>query len=204
MSNHTIVVIWVLSSVLYGYSVYSCHLFLISSASVRSIPSLSFIVSIFAWFGRDVVSLIFLKRFLVYPILLFSPVSLHWWLRKAFLSLLAILWNSAFRCIYVADAASAHSPDLLYQACVPTPAFLEGCLQATGGTFTRVSGWLHLPLFLGRLVTKGIKAQLICLKAGSTHSWLETPLGPGWTGTPETIPPRNSIPYRFLLRAWLQ
>ena len=30
-------------------SVYSCHLFLISSASVRSIPSLFFIVSIFAW-----------------------------------------------------------------------------------------------------------------------------------------------------------
>ena len=129
MSNHTIVVIWVLSSVLYGYSVYSCHLFSISSASVRFIPFLSFIESIFAWFGRDVVSLIFLKRFLVYPILLFSSISLHWSLRKAFLSLLAILWNSAFRCIYVADAALAHSPDLLYQACVPTPTFLEGCLR---------------------------------------------------------------------------
>ena len=30
-------------------SVYSCHLFLVSSASVRSIPFLSFIVPIFAW-----------------------------------------------------------------------------------------------------------------------------------------------------------
>ena len=30
-------------------SIYSCHLFLISSASVRSIPFLSFIVPIFAW-----------------------------------------------------------------------------------------------------------------------------------------------------------
>ena len=46
------------------------------------------------------VSLIFLKRSLVFPFCCF-PVSLHWWLRKAFLSLLAILWNSAFRCLYL-------------------------------------------------------------------------------------------------------
>ena len=36
-------------SFLYSYSVYSCHLFLIYSASVSSIPFLPFIVSIFAW-----------------------------------------------------------------------------------------------------------------------------------------------------------
>ena len=30
-----------------------------------------------------------------------SSISLHWLLRKAFLSLLAILWNSAFRCLYL-------------------------------------------------------------------------------------------------------
>ena len=58
-------------------SVYSCHLFLISSASVRSIPFLSFIVPIFAW-SVPSVSLIFLKRSLVFPILLFSSISLHW------------------------------------------------------------------------------------------------------------------------------
>ena len=34
---------------LYSSSVYSCHLFLISSTSVRCIPFLSFIESIFAW-----------------------------------------------------------------------------------------------------------------------------------------------------------
>ena len=33
----------------------------------------------------------------VFPILLFSSVSLHWSLRKAFLSLIAILWNAAFK-----------------------------------------------------------------------------------------------------------
>ena len=36
-------------SFLYTSFVYSCHLFLISSASVRSIPFLSFIMPIFAW-----------------------------------------------------------------------------------------------------------------------------------------------------------
>ena len=87
-------------------SVYSCHLFLISSASVRSIPFLSFIELIFAW-NVPLVSLIFLKRTLVFPILLFSSVVvvvvvvLHWSYRKCFLSLLAILWNSAFKWVYL-------------------------------------------------------------------------------------------------------
>ena len=49
---------------LYSSSVYSCHLFLISSASVRSIPFLSIIEPIFAW-NVPLVSLIFMKRSLV-------------------------------------------------------------------------------------------------------------------------------------------
>ena len=36
-----------------------------------------------------------------WAILLFSSISLHWSLRKAFLSPLTILWNSAFRCLYL-------------------------------------------------------------------------------------------------------
>ena len=56
---------------LYSSSLYSCHLFLISSASVSSIPFLSFIEPIFAS-NVPVVSLIFLKRSLVFPILLFQ------------------------------------------------------------------------------------------------------------------------------------
>ena len=63
-------------------------------------PFLSFIEPIFAW-NVPLVSLIFLKRSLVFPILLFSSISLHWLLRKAFLSFLAILWKSAFRCLYL-------------------------------------------------------------------------------------------------------
>ena len=80
-------------------SVYSCHL-LVSSASVRSLLFLSFIEPIFAW-NVPLVSLIFLKRSLVFPILLFSSISLHWSLRKAFLSLFAIVWNSAFKWGYL-------------------------------------------------------------------------------------------------------
>ena len=53
-------------SFLYSSSVYSYHLFLISSASVRSIPFLSFIEPICAW-NVPLVSLIFLKRSLVFP-----------------------------------------------------------------------------------------------------------------------------------------
>ena len=63
-------------SFLYSSSVYSCHLFFISSASVRSIPFLSFIVPIFAW-NALLVSLVFLKRSLVLPFLVFSSISLH-------------------------------------------------------------------------------------------------------------------------------
>ena len=91
---------WSWWSFLYSSSVYSCHLFLISSASHRSVPFLSFIELIFAW-NIPLVSLIFLKISLVFPILLFSSISLHWSLRKAFLYFLAILWNSAFRCVYL-------------------------------------------------------------------------------------------------------
>ena len=147
---------------------YSGYLFLISSASVRSLPFLSFILPIFEWyvplkvkvkllshvwlfatpwtvtyqaplimgFSRQEcwsglpfpspgylpdpgiesrssalqadglpseppgVSLIFLKIYLMFSILLFSSVSLNCSLKKTFLSLLAILWNSAFIWVY--------------------------------------------------------------------------------------------------------
>ena len=78
---------------------YSCHLFLISSASVRSIllfvlycahlcMKCSFGISNFleelSSLSHSIVFLYFLYRLL----------------RKAFLSLLAILWNSAFKWVY--------------------------------------------------------------------------------------------------------
>ena len=38
---------------------------------------------------------------MVFLILLFSSISLHWSLKKAFLPLLAILWNSEFKWVYL-------------------------------------------------------------------------------------------------------
>ena len=55
---------------LYSSSVYSSHLFLISSASFFYLLFLSFIVLIFVW-NVTLTSLIFLKRSLVFPILSF-------------------------------------------------------------------------------------------------------------------------------------
>jgi len=96
-SRWAIIPSWLSGSLRYflcGYSVYSCHLFSVSSASVRSIPFLSFIVPIFPW-NVPLIFLIFLKRSLVFPILLFSSISLHCSLKKAFLSLLwtSRVWN---------------------------------------------------------------------------------------------------------------
>ena len=75
---------------------------------------------IFAW-NVPSVSLIFLKRSLVFLILFFPSISLHWSLRKTFLSLLGILWNSAFKWVYL-----SFSP-------LPFTSFLSTAIsQATG------------------------------------------------------------------------
>ena len=71
MSDRTIMVIQLLRPLLYSYSVYSCYLFLISSASVKAIQFLSFIVPIFAW-NDPLVPLTYLKRSLIFHIPLIS------------------------------------------------------------------------------------------------------------------------------------
>ena len=68
-------------------SVYSWHLFLIYSASVSSIPFLPFF-GVHLCMKCTLVSLIFLKRSLVFSIPLFSSIFLHSSLRRVLLSLL--------------------------------------------------------------------------------------------------------------------
>ena len=99
MSNHNIVIIWIVKIFCVQFFGVVLPHFLISSVSARSIPFLSFIVPIIAW-NVPLVSLIFFKRSLVFPILLFPSISFHWSLRKVSLSLLAILRNSAFKWVY--------------------------------------------------------------------------------------------------------
>ena len=84
----------------YNSSVYSCHLYLISSASIRYLRILSFILPIIAR-NFPLVSLIFLKRSLVFPFYCFSLFLCIDHLGQLFLSLLAIFWNSAFRWVYL-------------------------------------------------------------------------------------------------------
>ena len=71
-----------------------------SSASVSSLQFLSFIVSILAW-NVPLITPIFSRRSLVFPILLLSTISFHSSFKKAFLSFLAVLWNSAFSWVYI-------------------------------------------------------------------------------------------------------
>ena len=79
---------------------YSFHLFLVSCPSTRSLLFLFFIVPIFGW-NVPLIFHIFLKQALIFPLLLFSSVFTHCSLKKTFLSLLAILWNSAFGWVYL-------------------------------------------------------------------------------------------------------
>ena len=64
-------------------------------AYVRSLPFLSSPITIVAW-NVPLISPVFLKRSLVFPILFFFPISFHCSLKRAFLSLFAIRWNSVF------------------------------------------------------------------------------------------------------------
>ena len=75
---------------LYSSSLYSCHLFLISSASLWSMPFMYFIVPIFAW--NIISSLSHSTLFLYFFSLIYE---------EAFFSLLALLWNSAFRWLHL-------------------------------------------------------------------------------------------------------
>ena len=96
-------------------SVYSFYLFLIFFASVRCIPFLVFIVPIFAW-NIPLVSLIFSKRSLVFShSVVFLCLCLEH--RKAFLSLLAILWNSAFIWLYLSFSSLPFSALLFSAVC---------------------------------------------------------------------------------------
>ena len=81
-----------LRSFLYSSSVYSFHLFLISSVSTRSQPFLSFIVPIFTW-NVPLVFPISLKGSLVFPLLLFSSIFTHCSLKKASEINLELIWN---------------------------------------------------------------------------------------------------------------
>ena len=73
----------------YRSSVYSCHDF-ISSVSFRPLPFLPFIVPLVGW-NVPLIFLVFLKRSLVFTLLLLFSISLHCSLKKTFYSGLTVL-----------------------------------------------------------------------------------------------------------------
>ena len=165
-------------------SVYSCHVFLISSASVRSILFLSFFVPIFAW-NVPLLSLIFLKRSLVFPFLLFSSISFHWSLRKPFLCVLAILMNSAFRWVYLSFSPLPLASLLSSTICKPSSdnhfAFLH--FFFLGMVLTPASCTMSLVCYISNnhKVSEAQNNQHLCLCVEVRH-WIQTNLtvNVGW------------------------
>ena len=114
----------------------SCHIFWISSASVRVLWFLSFSVPIFAW-NVPLVFPIFLKRSLVFPILLFSCSSLHCSLKKAFLSLLALFGTLLYSDRYIFPFLLCHLLLFFSQLLVrpPKKTTLPSCISFSWGWF---------------------------------------------------------------------
>ena len=83
------------------------------------------------------ISIIFFKRSLVFPILLFSSVSLHCSFKKAFLSFLDILWNSAFSWVDIFPFISCLSLLLFHQLFLnhPYTTTLPSCIYFSWGWF---------------------------------------------------------------------
>ena len=87
MCYHTIMIIWVMKFFFSQFFYYAFH-FLISSASVRSTPFLSFIEPMFAW-NVPLISLIFLNNLWSFPFCCFPLfLCIDHWRRLSYLFLL--------------------------------------------------------------------------------------------------------------------
>ena len=148
-------VIWVVNTFLHSSSVYSWHLFLISSASARSIPFLVFIACIFAW-TIPLVSLIFLKRYLVFPVLLFSSLSLHCSLKNTFFS------SVQFSHLVMPNSLQPHE---LQHARPPCPSTIPKVHPKP----CPLSWWCHLILCHPLLLLRSIFLQGLFKWVSSSH-----------------------------------
>ena len=108
---------------------------------------------------------LFLQRSLVFPILLFFSISLHWSPRKVFLSLLAIFWNSALKWVYL-SFSPLPSVSLLFSICkassenhfaflhffflgvVLIPASCMNLVLGSSGILSDLIPWIYVSLLL--------------------------------------------------------
>ena len=151
---------------LYSSSVHSCD-FSISSASVRSIPFLSFIVPIFAW-SVPLVSLIFLKRyFLFYCFPLFLCI-VHLW-RHSYLSLLfsGLLYLAGYYLSFSPLPFSSLFSQLFVKSSQTTT--LPSCIPFLSGWF-----WSLLPVQCYESLSKIL--QSLCLLVLIPWIYLPSPL----------------------------
>ena len=111
-----------------------------------------------------------LKRFLVFPILLFSSISFHWPLKKAFLFLLAIIWNCAFPWVYLSFSPLPFSSLLFSAICkAPQTTILPFCISFSWALFWSLSHvQCHKPL------SKVLQA--LCLSDVTPWIYLSRPL----------------------------
>ena len=89
----------------------------------------SFIMPILTW------NITFLEEISNLSILLFSSISLHCSLKKAFLSLLAILWNSAFSQVYPFPFSLAFYFSPRFFVKPPQKTTLSSCISFSLGWF---------------------------------------------------------------------
>ena len=105
-----------------------------------------------------------MKKSLFFPILLFSSISLHWSLRKAFFSHLGNLWNFAFKWEYISFSPLPFASLLFSAICNVTSdshfafLFLENDLDhsllynvtnsvySSSGTLSDLIPWIYLSL----------------------------------------------------------
>ena len=163
------VVIQIIKIVFVRYSsfVSSCHLFLISSASVRSLPFLS-IMPILAW-HVPLISPIFSKRSRDFPILLFSSISLHCSLKNTFLFLLASLklHSVGYIFLFLPCLLLPFSPWLFVK--LPQTATLPSCVS-----FSLEWLWLLPPIQCYE--PPSIVLQALCLLGLTLWIYLSPPL----------------------------
>ena len=128
----------------------------IFSVSVRLLLFLSLIVPILTW-NVPLISPVFLKTSLVFPTLLFSSISLHCLFKKAFLSLLAILWTPVLSWVYLSFSPLPFT-SLFFSAIVKPPqeTTLPSCVSLSLGWF-----WSPHPVQCYELLP--IVLQTLCL-----------------------------------------
>jgi len=96
-------------------SLCSCHLFLISSEIISQVLTISVLYPVHSCMKCSLGISSFLEEISNLSHSLFSSICLHCPFEKAFLSLLALLWNSAFTWVYL-SLSPLPFPSLLFSS----------------------------------------------------------------------------------------